>query len=554
MHEISRLRKAQDDDKDESDFLTRLEDLIVEEVSIVDRGANRRPILVRKKGTESMPTGDELHNDEDGNLTKSDPFGIDGSDKKEKPSEEDAEEKKAKNPEKNTEEKSNNDKDKKNETSEKQAIPKAVKAKVIEMAEIAEKQLNAVVSAVKEAKESDASDRLMPAKIGSELCAVASVLRGVVSKYPSPSTKAETEDGEDEEKKKNITKADDGDGYDNAEKANRLLWRVMDRINQGAFDSEKTKSTVDSIVSTLKEELTSVAKADNDDDTCDGTMTNPRLGDAQGARDGSGIRGTRGAGQGRRTNEKQAIELPKAVKSALISSLSDIGSNLSSLIAKVKESQETDERSDNPLPDSLAKGFEGCVKAIDAIMEKYPASKAMAKSESQVKEAFKLLTGAVAKLQPGSAIDDVTFKAVDKARQLLGQLADPPKAEEADDDTKRETTAKAGAKQMSADRRKRFKDALDALAKLFDEMIPGEKQTSWPVRRQNARKADEVTDIEKQDEITKLREKIAKLETATAATVRESNVQKVDTAPGNGSAGKPFLWGSDLNESEETNW
>lgn len=179
-------RQAQDENDDRvSRLVTRLQDLLVEEISAVDRAANKRRFLVIKTEGDNMPTGDEIVEHDDGTMTTvgkddaGDAFGtvdtgttdagdasatgdtIDGTDK---------------------------------------ATPAGVKAAVVRMLDESAMKLDALVAKLKEAK------GMIPPPMLGEGKAIVTMLRGIGSRYPSPKAKGEGESSDNDAT--DVSKAD----------------------------------------------------------------------------------------------------------------------------------------------------------------------------------------------------------------------------------------------------------------------------------------------------------------------------------------------------------
>lgn len=220
------------DDQDEG--LHRLRDMVVEEVSLVDRAANKRRFLIVKR-SDDMPDDDkdgtELKPDGRGGLTaggvekaKKKPGARaagdepmdeekrkkpaegeeaekarrraageedDETEKARRPKDDEDETEKAKHPEGDDEDEEDEDeKKKKARKAEHLAIPKPVKEAVLRALTEALERLMSVANQVKEAHESDEQmDAPLPDEVGAEVRAVAEVLRGVGERYPSPTAK-----------------------------------------------------------------------------------------------------------------------------------------------------------------------------------------------------------------------------------------------------------------------------------------------------------------------------------------------------------------------------
>lgn len=222
--------RARDDD---DEGLHRLRDMVVEEVSLVDRAANKRRFLIVKR-SDDMPDdekdGTELKPDGRGGLTagsvakakkkpgaqaagdepadeekrKKPAEGEDAEKARRRASEDDDEMEKARRPKDEDDEdetekaKQPDDDDEEDEDEEKKkarkaehlSIPKPVKEAVLRALTEALERLMSVANQVKEAEEStEQMDAPVPDEIGAEVRSIAEVLRGVGERYPSPATK-----------------------------------------------------------------------------------------------------------------------------------------------------------------------------------------------------------------------------------------------------------------------------------------------------------------------------------------------------------------------------
>lgn len=80
------------------------------------------------------------------------------------------------------------------ETIEKIALPAAVKTAILERLSGAMERLMAVATQVKDSEDAEDSDRPLPAELGRELTAIASMIGSVTEKYPSPTSSASDDD------------------------------------------------------------------------------------------------------------------------------------------------------------------------------------------------------------------------------------------------------------------------------------------------------------------------------------------------------------------------
>jgi hypothetical protein len=456
MHGENRQRSDESDDR-VSRLVTRLQDLLVEEISAVDRAANKRRFLVIKTEGDDMPTGDEIIEQDDGTMATvdkgnpADAFGtpdtgdagdagdatgdtIDGTDK---------------------------------------ATPAGVKAAVVRMLEESATKLDALVAKLKEAK------GMIPPPLLGEGKAIVTVLRGIGSKYPSPKAKGDDSDA---------TAGDD---------------------------------------------------AANADDTTD---------------------------------------VSKANAAAAATALASLAAKAKALAAKVKGLEE----GDGALPGDVGKAIDEIAMGVEKALGLAPAAKA-AKEEpgdapepsgNPVAEAVKLLQVALGKLTPGKPCDDESLRMIGKARDMLSGQAKAKKADDAGasdgdapepSDADREPTAKAGTKQLSRARREKFKGALDALIKLFEEMIPeAERKSMWPTRKAATPEPEPVRKSDDDPQVVELRKalverdaKIAKLQGVIKDRDDEpgdSNLVSVGKSDDDGGNGARTSWEHDLNEPEADAW
>lgn len=169
-----------DVDNDDDEDGHRLHDIRAEEVSIVDRAANRRRFLLLKRSDDmSDPRGAQVIEDQDGNLVTS----------------KDEEARKVE-----------------------MKIPAPVKEAVERSATEALNRLQSFVNMVKEAAPTDEDMKMpLPEKLGKELQAISGLLGGIGEKYPSPTAK--DEDGITEDKE--VEKSEDA-------AANKILAAIED--------------------------------------------------------------------------------------------------------------------------------------------------------------------------------------------------------------------------------------------------------------------------------------------------------------------------------------
>lgn len=252
---------------------------------------------------------------------------------------------------------------------------------------------------------------------------------------------------------------------------------------------------------------------------------------------------------------QEAKDAAKAEAEAL---LAELNAEEASQEAEEAAAEGGEEKAVEPTPDT----------AEEAVAQE----KAM--DESVVSEAVKLLQVALGRMQSGEALDAEAHDAVARARELLSRGVTPPPVEpQSDEDVEEvgEEMAKAGAK-MAASRRARFKDALDALVKIFEDILPVAEKEAWP--RSPARKAEETPEEAlaeeppASEEATALAQELAKAREELAATTAvlakaqaEAQTLRVERARladqatpsrllsvGGAPPRTAFHWGFDLND------
>lgn len=226
-------------------------------------------------------------------------------------------------------------------------------------------------------------------------------------------------------------------------------------------------------------------------------------------------------------------------------------------------------------PEEAEEAAAGEEKAAEAPQEpaEAEASQEKAVDEAVVSEAVKLLQVALGRMVSGESLDAEAHDAVARARELLSRGVTPPPVEPQSDEEAGETgeeMAKAGAK-MAASRRARFKDALDALVKIFEDILPAAEKETWP--RSPAKKAEEpaleaVEEPPASEEATALAQELVKAREELAATTAvlakaqaETQALRVERAKlaeqalpsrllpvGGAPAAESFCWGFDLND------
>lgn len=191
-----------------------------------------------------------------------------------------------------------------------------------------------------------------------------------------------------------------------------------------------------------------------------------------------------------------------------------------------------------------------------------PASK----GEAEVAEAVSLLQGALGKMATGEALDEEAHQAVARAVEILtgagtdtGDTDGGSMGGEEASAGDREPANKAGAKMASANRKK-FKDALGSLIKLFEDLIPESERGEWnkPAEKSGG-DTPEATELAKaadreealKAELAKAQEKLKAANVALAKAQdrpADSNVVNVDKGAGDPQG---TTWEFDLNESDE---
>lgn len=151
----------------------QLLDIIAEEVSDVDRAANKRTYLVVKRRTDMKTKeqlGAEIVEDADGKLTAIDKAGDEDDDEKKK---------QAAPPDKE-----------KDESKQALVIPGPVKQALLKTTTEALERLMAIVNAIKGAEETDEKpEKPTPDSVARELRAVSQSLTGALERYPAPVAK-----------------------------------------------------------------------------------------------------------------------------------------------------------------------------------------------------------------------------------------------------------------------------------------------------------------------------------------------------------------------------
>jgi hypothetical protein len=195
-------RGRRPDEEEEEKDVHRLRDMVVEEVSLVDRAANRQKFLVVKRRTDMGKNSDEnlgpeVVQDENGRFTAV--RDVEKARGKAKDEEEDEDEEKQKASGKENEDEEDEDGKPKgrkkadgNAAGNQLTIPAPVKAAVLRIGTEALERLMSVVNQVKDAAETDEKVPIpLPADMGKEIAAIAQLLTSVSERYPSPKAKSE---------------------------------------------------------------------------------------------------------------------------------------------------------------------------------------------------------------------------------------------------------------------------------------------------------------------------------------------------------------------------
>lgn len=527
---------------DDKDKVHRLVDLLVHEVSLVDRGANRHKWLIRKRaGEEDDMKGKKVKVGEDGSLTtKSDPFGAadagaSGADD------------------------GNTDDDKNRDDTEKTVkIAKTAKDSVSTLAASAKEAIGVIVDAVKSAEEDKEKGTTIPAVISGPISTVTSSFLNLMTEFPtqkaiSPDVHIIEEDEkflvkgvdtdvllgtydskEDAEKRADeiaafkpaITKR--YDHGDKAEKARAILWSVMDEVNDGAFMEEEEKTLVDALLSMLKG---AVEKAE-------------------------------GLGQ---------LVLAPDAKADIVSTLKSVTGEIDAFITATEETEETEDELPAPMPDVLGLELAKIAHSMVNLVTKYSTPEDDRESDGdEGDDVAKLLIAAIGKLSADKSDEEPVLQLLSKAKDLLGggQPSDDTASGE-QGQSQGEPVDKRGAK-LSAARRKKFREAMKILSELFDEVVPDGEKGTWPHRNTKKSAKTKITkseaqldalekrqseveeQIEKSEvELRKVRKELAK-EMKRAQPSNAAWVEKVpDEEDFDAVAGDEVSWPSDMNSKEE---
>ncbi len=475
-----------DETKPENEKTTRvnrLVEILVREVSLVDRGANREKWLVRKRA------------DMAGDTSK------DGSDKAT---------------------------DDGKQRACKLSLPAAVKSGAMEMLSSASSRLADVIKKVKEAPASEApASSPLPEDLLAEVKTVSSTIRGVLSKYPS-TAKACTEKSEIQKIFACVTAVSKSEDTP-TEKARRMLWDAMTAIDQGALKTDEEKAVTDQVVSILRE---AVSKADG-----------PVAG---------------------------------AAKDKIVAVLETVAGRLAKVISDVNGATETSEDLPQPIPEEMGTEIADLADMLDGLVVNYLSPKSASQGEQKKVEekmdSKEKLSQALSKLVPGQPVDEETIKAIKSAVDEMVAKTAPPATNQTEQSTEtqsKETTEKAGVK-MSADRRKRFHDAIGALKAIFDEVSPAEKG-SWPTRSTTKAAVEKAASESRESQVVSLEKRAQEAQALVEkaqrdlATVREelaaemrrttpSNVHPVEKTAGEGDsapASGETVWPSDMNAKDD---
>jgi len=175
------MSQTDENERDKDRKVHQLLDIIAEEVSDVDRAANRHSYLVVKRRTDMNTTdqiGAEVVEDDDGKLTAIDKAKDDDGREDEE-----------------TKARSGEEED---ETKQALVIPGRVKQALLRATTDALKRLMAVVEAIKNAEETDEKlDKPTPDSVAREFRSVSQLLAGALERYPAPVAKDEGDDKTD---------------------------------------------------------------------------------------------------------------------------------------------------------------------------------------------------------------------------------------------------------------------------------------------------------------------------------------------------------------------
>jgi hypothetical protein len=297
---------------------------------------------------------------------------------------------------------------------------------------------------------------------------------------------------------------------------------------------------------------------------------------------------------------KVELTIPNQIRGKVLGALGKIREGIKALRADVDAAEEPDdgETEERPFPEDMAKLIDTMAKTLDAAIGRTDkaeddkaeddADKAEPKAEGEaeaaaaaaaaaskadddkaeddadkaakqeggsVKEAVRMLEGIAARLTPGKQVDPAAAAQLKQAIGILrasvsGKPAEPAedaKAKKAEDD-KADETEKAGRPQMSRARGKEAMAAIATLIKVLQSMIPESERKGWPTRKADdkaAAEAEKAAEVEKAAaasaetaaELDKARTEIATLRKQLDDAERiaaPSNVDPVDKSNGGG--------------------
>lgn len=178
-------------DEREDQKVHQLLDIIAEEISDVDRAANKRTYLVVKRRTDmdvaDQTLGPEVVTDEAGNLTAMHKAADDEAQGPDSGA--------AAKAAVTTKAQDDDEAGDKERTKQALVMPAAVKQALLQTTTDALKRLMAVVDAIKAAEESDEkTDKPTPDSAAREMRAVCQLLEGALKQYPAPVSKDDTDD------------------------------------------------------------------------------------------------------------------------------------------------------------------------------------------------------------------------------------------------------------------------------------------------------------------------------------------------------------------------
>lgn len=165
---------------------------------------------------------------------------------------------------------------------------------------------------------------------------------------------------------------------------------------------------------------------------------------------------------------KQAITLPTPVKQTVVRALTEAGERLASALALAKAAKETDEKLPQPVPAALGKEVGAIATLLNSLVERYPSPKAKAADAAEVEKAGARM-----------AKDRYTrFKqAVDMLASVLQELSPEPGP---------------GTKQFGEDEEEERKKAVAAKPPEDEKAKAAKPPEDEEGKRAAARKADEA--------------------------------------------------------------